>query len=90
MDKGKGRARDSAPSRTSLPTPDSGGSSDARGHKRKRTEVRAEEDEEVDEDDEENVERRFNKYFDPNQDPEERRHLKKKSRALERGFAGEQ
>ena len=90
MDKGKGRARDSIPSRTSLPTPESGGSGDARGQKRKRTESRADDEHggDEEEEEEEDVEAKFNKYFDPNQDPEERRDLKKKSRALERGFAG--
>lgn len=91
MDKGKGRALEH--SRPSLPTPESGGSggNDARGHKRKRapaqTEAGADEDED-EVDDEENIEAKFNKFFDPNQDAEERRDLKKRSRALERGFAG--
>ena len=95
MDKGKGRARDEPPARNSLPTPESGESSDARGQKRKRVEARAQRDREEDDADaggEEGegagVEAKFNKYFDPNQDPEERRDLKKRSRALERGFAG--
>lgn len=94
MEKGKGRARDDAPSRASLPTPESGGSGDSRGQKRKRVEVRREQDEddgeeEEEEEGEEGIEARFNKYFNPNQNPEERRDLKKRSRALERGFAGE-
>lgn len=88
MDNGKGRARDSAPSRTSLPTPDSGSSGDARGQKRKRAGARTEDGDEA-EMDEEDIEARFNKYFNPNQDVDERRELKKKSRALEREFAGE-
>jgi len=37
-----------------------------------------------DEDDED-----FLKYFDPNQDPEVRRQLKKKARELEQDFQGE-
>ena len=85
MDKGKGRAGD-PPSRTSLPTPTSDGSGDARGQKRKRVEVRAGIHEE--EDDEKEAERKFNQYFDPNQDTEERREVKRKSRALERDFQG--
>lgn len=74
-----------------MPTPESGSSGDARGQKRKRIGTRTEEDNEAGEEEEEedDVEAKFNKYFDPNQDPEERRQLKKRSRALERGFAGE-
>lgn len=72
------------PSGTSLPTPTSGGSNDARGgQKRKRTDqptsTQTYEDFE---------EERFHRYFDPNQDAEERRTIKRKSRALEREFNG--
>lgn len=88
MEKGKGRARDSAQPRPSLPTPESGGGSVARGQKRKRAEARAD-DQEGDDDEEAETEAKFNKYFDPNQNVDERRELKKRSRALERGFAGE-
>ena len=35
-----------------------------------------------------NDEDRFTRYFDPNQDADERRDLKRKSRALEREFNG--
>lgn len=66
-------------SRASLPTPNSDTNEGNRGAKRKRVPAR------VDEQDEEAV---FNKYFDPNQDPEVRRDVKRRSRALERRFQG--
>lgn len=72
------------PSRVSLPTPTSDGSNDAsRGQKRKRVEVVPSASQYEDPEEE-----RFNKYFDPNQDPEARRDVKRKSRALEREFNG--
>lgn len=86
-DKGKGRASD-MPSQGSLPTPtsvDEGGGS--RAHKRRRTQepnaTGSPNDEPVDEEED-----RFTRYFDPNQDAEERRTIKRKSRALERDFNG--
>ncbi|KAK4503251.1 hypothetical protein PRZ48_006679 [Zasmidium cellare] len=82
-DKGKGRAVD-PPRRDSLPTPVSDESETARGQKRKRTEQATQSVEEPEEQDED--EERFTKYFDPNQDPEKRRLVKRKSRALEREF----
>ena len=82
-DKGKGRAVD-PPRRDSLPTPVSDESETARGQKRKRTEQATQSGAGQDEDDE-----KFTKYFDPNQDPEIRRQVKRKSRALEREFNGE-
>lgn len=86
--KGKERATDvSAPQRSSLPTPASDGSSDVRGQKRKRAEA-AQNVEDDDDEDDEDEEARFNKYFDPNQDQEKRREVKRKSRALERDFQG--
>lgn len=102
MDKGKGRAVD-RPSRVSLPTPASDSSNEARGVKRKRlqpqrraTEVveededdAPEEEEEEEVDEEEGEAAKFVRYFDPNQDPEVRREIKRKSRALEREFQGE-
>ena len=92
MAKGKGRAVE-LPSRNSLPTPASDSSDETRGQKRKRAVpqrrvTQAEEDEEIDESDREAA--KFVRYFDPNQDPEVRREVKRKSRALEREFQGEQ
>lgn len=88
MDKGKGRASDLR-SRTSLPTPTSDEISEARaGQKRKRGPTRALQPEEEDVGEDELAERKFNRYYDPNQDPEERREVKRKSRALERQFQG--
>jgi hypothetical protein len=76
------------PSQASLPTPtsvDEGG--DSRAHKRRRTQrpdaTGSPNDDAVDEEED-----RFTRYFDPNQDAEERRTLKRKSRALERDFNG--
>jgi hypothetical protein len=71
-DKGKGRASD-MPSRGSLPTPTSV-DDDATGS--------------PNEDDADEDEEKFTRYFDPNQNAEERRILKRKSRALERDFNG--
>ena len=91
MDKGKGRAVDSQP-RTSLPTPSSENSDESRGQKRKRADAcsTSHVDEDAEEEDEDvGEERRFNKYFDPNQDADERREIKRQSRALERDFQGE-
>lgn len=91
--KGKGRASDMPPpSRASLPTPTSDSSNEACGQKRKRTVPQRpsteadEDDEEVDEEEREAV--KFTRYFDPNQDPDERRDIKRESRALEREFQG--
>ena len=94
--KGKGRASDAPSSRSNLPTPLSGSSSDARGQKRKRVSMPARPQDhgigdggdDDDPEDEDAIEARFNRYFNPNQDPEERRQVKKKSRALARGFVG--
>lgn len=81
-DKGKGLA--DMPSRSqsdNLPTPDSDASDDGlRGQKRKRVMVQPEETEDQ--------EQAFNKYFDPNQDPDVRRDIKRRSRLLEREFNG--
>ena len=74
------------PRRASLPTPTSDSSSEARGQKRKRVETRRANNE--DNEDLEEDEAKFNRFFDPNQDPEERRQIKRKSRALERQFQG--
>lgn len=71
--------------RPTLPTPNSGSSeASARAQKRKRIGVR------VQEADQDDGEAKFNRYFDPNQDPDERRDVKKQSRALERRFQGGQ
>jgi hypothetical protein len=85
-DKGKGRASD-MPSQGSLPTPtsvDEHGS--ARAQKRRRTQGPETTGSPNDEEDDE--EGKFTRWFDPNQDAEERRILKRKSRALERKFNG--
>ena len=91
-DKGKGRATD-MPGRSTLPTPDSDTRDAARGQKRKRVEPRsATQAEDIDSDgeipqDPEDIEK-FNRYYNPAQDPEQRRQVKRKSRALEREFNG--
>lgn len=91
MDKGKGRATDSR-SRTRLPTPSSDSSNEAHGQKRKRAvpQRRATQTQEDDDDldDSDAAKAKFTRYFDPNQDPEVRREIKRKSRALEREFQG--
>lgn len=74
-------------------SPASDGSDAPSGQKRRRVEanVAADRGQGADEDhDEEDGERaeRFHRYFDPNQDPEQRREIKRKSRALEREFQG--
>ncbi|OQO13736.1 hypothetical protein B0A48_01966 [Cryoendolithus antarcticus] len=81
-DEGKGRAMD-PPARSSLPTPTSRHSDGASsGQKRKR----GSDDSAASPCAAETDEQKFNRYFDPNQDPEERREIKRKSRALERDF----
>jgi hypothetical protein len=86
-DKGKGRASDMA-SQGSLPTPTSvDEAGDSRAQKRRRIQrpdaTGSPNDDAVDEEED-----RFTRYFDPNQDAEERRTIKRKSRALERDFNG--
>lgn len=85
VDKGKQRAGD-PPRRTSMPTPESGDSSESRGQKRKRADgrVRGEHGEAGGEDEDE-----FTRDYDPNQNANERRSIMKKSRALERDFQGQ-
>lgn len=84
-DKAKDRAADAGETRrSSLPTPVSDGS-DSRGQKRKLVQIEVAQDDSENEDE---AEARFNKYFDPNEDPEVRRDIKRKSRALERDFQG--
>ena len=85
--KGKGRASD-MPSQGSLPTPTSVDEvGDSRAQKRRRIQrpdaSGSPNDDAVDEEED-----RFTRYFDPNQDAEERRTIKRKSRALERDFNG--
>lgn len=80
-DKGKGRATD-PPRHESLPTPVSDESETARGQKRKHAQQATQSIEEDEEDE------KLTRYFDPNQDPEIRRQVKRKSRALEREFNG--
>lgn len=64
-----------------LPTPSDTSENSSHSQKRKRVEVLplAEHDAQ---------EQAFNKYFDPNQDPDVRREVKRKSRLLEREFNG--
>ena len=83
-DKGKQRAGE-PPHRASMPTPESGDTSEARGRKRKRGREPAREDhgESGDEGDE------FTKEYDPNQDPDARRKVMRESRLLEREFQGQ-
>lgn len=70
------------PAKLPTPTSDNGASA---GSKRKRGVASAGRVASGDEHDEEPE---FTQYYDPNQDPEERRNLKRKSRALEREFNG--
>lgn len=75
------------PSQARLPTPTSVDDSGVpRAQKRRRTQGPATtgspNEEEADDED------KFTRYFDPNQDADERRILKRKSRALERDFNG--
>lgn len=72
-------------SRRTLPTPSSDESEETRGQKRKRVHLTQADDIP---DDVDPTEKRFNRYFNPNQDPDLRRQVKKKSRALERRFNG--
>ena len=72
--------------RSSLPTPTSEPGDTSRGPKRKRVERRPADPEEEDEQED----AKFNRYYDPNQDAETRRENKRKSRALEREYLGEQ
>lgn len=71
---------DPTPPRTNLPTPTSDGSSGRRGQKRKRAHVPSV-TEELDQ------EEKFRRFYDPDQNPDIRREIKRKSRALEREFA---
>lgn len=78
------------PSQGSLPTPTSVDEHGTlRAQKRRRTQgldtTGSPNDEGAD-----TEEDKFTRYFDPNQDADERRDLKRKSRALERDFNGEQ
>ena len=83
-DKGKQRAGD-PPRRSSLPTPASDDDgSEARGQKRKRGSHDATQNHDSDDE----VEDEFTKVYDPNQNPDERRKVMRKSRALEREFQG--
>ncbi|KAI5362409.1 putative nse4/EID Nse3/MAGE-binding protein [Septoria linicola] len=79
-DKGKGRASD-ASLRTSLPTPSSDGTDTSRGQKRKRTQLAVTQAEDVPED-QDPEDAKFTRYYDPNQDAEKRRQIKRKSRAM--------
>lgn len=88
MDKGKQRASD-PPRRPSLPTPSSEDSDGARGQKRKRDSPHDDEDEDDEDEGHDALRKEFTEHFDPNQDPEVRRTIKRKSRALEREFQGE-
>lgn len=80
--KGKARAIDPTPSRASLPTPTSDSSTGTRGQKRKRSHAPAA-TQEFDDDEE-----KFRRFYDPDQNPDIRREIKRKTRALEREFAG--
>lgn len=76
------------PSQASLPTPTSADEHDAlRGQKRRRVQSKNTAGSPNAEDSE--GEDKFIRYFDPNQDADERRDIKRKSRALERAFNGE-
>ena len=75
-------------SQASLPTPTSADEpGDVRAQKRRRTQgpgtTGSPNGDAVDDEED-----KFTRYFDPNQDAEERRTIKRKSRALERDFNG--
>lgn len=80
--KGKARVIDPTPSRASLPTPTSDSSNGTRGQKRKRSHAPAA-TQELDDDEE-----KFRRFYDPDQNLDIRREIKRKTRALEREFAG--
>ena len=80
MDKANARVRD-LPAR-----PSKSDEQASRGHKRRRDALQPLVDD-IDEE-EEGIAARFTKYFDPDQDPEERRRVTKKCRELERDFHG--
>ncbi|KAF2721708.1 Nse4-domain-containing protein [Polychaeton citri CBS 116435] len=92
--KGKQKTASPAQSRNSLPTPlsdrsmthnDDEQSSDSTTHGQKRRRLdRSNPQREAQYSDEE--EAKFNRYFDPNQDPEWRREVKKQTRLLDRRF----
>lgn len=74
-------------SQADLPTPDSAEEHGTqRAQKRRRVSSRGAAGSPDGESEEE--EDRFTRYFDPNQDADERRDIKRKSRALEREFNG--
>ena len=76
-------------SRTSLPTPSSDGSGASRGQKRKRTQAQAGATQEADiPEDQDPDDAKFTRYYDPNQDAEKRRQVKRKSRAMIRALHG--
>ncbi|SMQ49177.1 unnamed protein product [Zymoseptoria tritici ST99CH_1A5] len=81
-----------APPRTSLPTPGSDSSGAGLGQKRKRGNTQpmptqATDAGDDDDGDTDKESKRFNRYYDPNQDKDQRRQVKRKSRKLERDFA---
>ena len=80
-------SRSSSP--PSLPTPASGENNTLRGQKRKRNVEPPSGTQMTSGNGPDEDEERFNKYFDPNQDPEARRQTKREARALEREFNGE-
>lgn len=86
-DKGKGRmASSSTRMETRLPTRDPDSTPDpdqSRGQKRKRV-TTATQEEDLDEEED----AKFKKYYDPDQNAETRRQIKRKSRALQREFNG--
>lgn len=75
------------PAQGDLPTPRSADEHDTRAQKRRRvtSQGNAGSPNGNNEDDEE---AKFKRYFDPNQDVDERRDIKRRIRALERGFNG--
>lgn len=89
MRRDKGKERASMASRTSLPTPSSDGSGASRGQKRKRTHAQASATQEADvPEDQDPDDAKFTRYYDPNQDAEKRRQVKRKSRAMIRDIHG--
>lgn len=86
-DKGKGRA--STASRTSLPTPTSDTSGASTGQKRKRARTQAGATQEADiPEDQDPDDAKFTRYYDPNQNADQRRQVKRKSRAMIRELHG--
>lgn len=88
-DKGKQKASMDSSRQKSLPTPSTENSDASRGQKRKRHQHTQQLTQPSDiPDDVDPEDPTYNRYFDPDQKPEARRDVKRKSRALHRQFQG--